>query len=76
MLAVDIQNLMTHEVGHWLGLGDLGDEDRHAQLTMFNGLEDGAGRVELRKNTLGYGDILGARSIYPCSCPIPDIYFP
>jgi len=57
--AYDIQNIMTHENGHWLGLNDLysaTDKD----LTMY-----GYGMTgELKKDTLGLGDILGINTIY------------
>lgn len=73
---LDIQDVMTHEIGHWLGLGDL-YEPEYAELTM-NGFGN-AGRanwVDFRKATLGLGDILGARAQYPCDCPAPVIFEP
>lgn len=56
----DLQNIGTHEFGHWIGLDDLynsADKD----LTMY-GYGDTA---ELKKNTLGVGDITGTLSIAP-----------
>jgi len=56
----DLQNIATHEFGHWIGLDDLYspvDED----LTMY-GYGDTA---ELKKDTLGAGDILGVNYIIP-----------
>jgi hypothetical protein len=57
---VDIQNIMTHEAGHWLQLNDLYDEVA-AEQTMFGYAEDG----ELKKRSLESGDIAGVRYIYP-----------
>ena len=58
--AYDAQNILIHEIGHWVGLDDLydtADED----LTMY-----GYGsKQELKKDTLESGDISGAGTIYP-----------
>ena len=58
--AYDAQNILVHELGHWIGLEDLygsSEED----LTMF-----GYGsKQELKKDTLESGDSLGAGKIYP-----------
>ena len=56
----DVQNIGTHEFGHWVGLDDLyttADKD----LTMY-GYGDTA---ELKKDTLGTGDILGVNTVTP-----------
>lgn len=56
----DVGNIATHEFGHWIGLNDLyssADKD----LTMY-----GYGfTAELKKDTLGAGDALGAAAITP-----------
>jgi len=56
----DLQNIGTHEFGHWIGLDDLyatADKD----LTMY-----GYGDLqELKKDSLGSGDITGVNSILP-----------
>ncbi len=56
----DVQDIGTHEFGHWVGLDDLYnsiDQD----LTMY-----GYGSTaELKKDTLGLGDILGVNSVAP-----------
>jgi len=56
----DLQNIGTHEFGHWIGLDDLyniADKD----LTMY-----GYGDLkELKKDTLGLGDVTGVNSILP-----------
>ncbi|HHT9127077.1 MAG TPA: matrixin family metalloprotease [Candidatus Brocadiia bacterium] len=56
----DVQNIATHEFGHWVGLDDLYDtvdED----LTMY-GYGDTS---ELKKDTLGTGDTVGATAVSP-----------
>jgi hypothetical protein len=57
--AYDVQNILTHEVGHWVGLDDLYnsvDQD----LTMYGYGDKG----ELKKDTLARGDTLGMDAIY------------
>jgi hypothetical protein len=55
-----VQNIATHEFGHWVGLDDLyatTDKD----LTMY-----GYGETkELKKDSLGLGDITGATTVNP-----------
>ncbi|MGQ9515463.1 MAG: matrixin family metalloprotease [Thermoproteota archaeon] len=56
---MDVQNIMTHEFGHWAGLADLySDEDYW--LTMYGY----AGYGETYKRTLGLGDINGLEAVY------------
>lgn len=58
--SYDIRNIMTHEAGHWIMLGDLYN-NKDSFLTMY-----GYGAVaELKKDTLGYGDVLGVQKAYP-----------
>lgn len=55
----DVQNILVHELGHWVGLGDLYDQ-ADEDLTMY-----GYGSLrELKKDTLESGDTLGVQSIY------------
>ena len=55
----DVQNIMTHEAGHWLMLEDL-YQWKTQKLTMY-----GYGALgELQKRTLGVGDELGIDRIY------------
>lgn len=54
-----VRNVVAHEGGHALGLGDLGDP--HGNLTMFGIVLRG----ELKKATLGRGDLRGAEAQSP-----------
>lgn len=57
--SYDLQNIATHEFGHWLVLGDL-YSPRDSALTMY-----GYGYLgETIKSTLGKGDISGINRIY------------
>ena len=56
----DLKNLATHEFGHWVGLDDLYNQ-ADKDLTMY-GYAD---TQELKKDSLGAGDISGARVILP-----------
>ncbi len=58
--AYDVQNIAVHEFGHWIGLDDL-YSDNEKDLTMYG---YGAGG-ELKKRTLGTGDITGAQAVAP-----------
>ena len=58
--AYDLQNIATHEFGHWVGLEDLFD-DSHKDLTVYG---FGAGG-EVKKRTLGTGDISGKNELEP-----------
>lgn len=56
----DAQNIMTHELGHWLGLNDEYNAGLFGDNTMY-----GYGAVkEVKKNTLTTGDISGIGAIY------------
>jgi Matrixin len=52
-------NIVTHELGHHIGLEDLSDP--HGALTMY-GI---TGRGEMTKATLGRGDMRGAETVSP-----------
>jgi len=56
---MDVQNIMTHEFGHWAGLADLYDSADY-WLTMYGRGSYG----ETYKQTLGLGDILGLEAWY------------
>jgi len=57
---MDVQNIMTHEFGHWAGLDDL-YSDSYYWLTMYGYSKNG----ETYKRTLGHGDINGLEAVYP-----------
>lgn len=56
---MDVQNIMTHELGHWCGLNDL-YSDADYWLTMYGYSNYG----ETYKRTLGLGDVLGLEAVY------------
>ena len=60
--AADLKSVMTHEAGHWWGLGHV-DPSAHGKLTMRGG---GAAAVVCNDmlRTLGRGDVLGMRALY------------
>lgn len=56
---MDVQNIMTHEFGHWCGLNDLYNNADY-WLTMYGYADYG----ETNKRNLGLGDILGLQAVY------------
>lgn len=54
-----VVNVTSHELGHQIGLDDLGDP--HSGLTMFGRISRG----EMKKTTLGSGDLRGAGRLSP-----------
>ena len=56
---MDVQNIMTHEFGHWCGLNDL-YANKDYWLTMYGYSNYGY----TYERTLGLGDILGLQSVY------------
>lgn len=54
-----VANVAAHEIGHQLGLDDLGDP--HGALTMFGRMSKG----ETSNTTLGRGDLRGASALSP-----------
>lgn len=57
---VDVQNIVTHEAGHWLMLGDLYNKPANDQ-TMYGR----SAEFELQKRSLESGDEAGIQEIYP-----------
>jgi hypothetical protein len=69
---VEIMTTIVHEIAHTLGLADLvGDET--SELTMDTEPDEPGVRASV---TLGLGDVLGIRALYPTSAPMPPIYSP
>lgn len=58
--SYDAQDILTHELGHWVGLDDLYSANEE-DLTMYG---YGA-KQELKKDTLESGDTAGVQTIYP-----------
>jgi hypothetical protein len=61
-VSTDIQNTLTHEVGHVLGL----DHSSDSSATMFNTAKTG----ETSKRTLAEDDVNGVCAIYPEGQPV------
>ena len=58
-LLMDVQNIMTHELGHWAGMGDV-YESGGIEETMYGYSTEG----EIKKRDLYYGDIRGIAEMY------------
>jgi hypothetical protein len=58
-LLMDIQNIATHELGHWAGMGDV-YEYAAAEETMYGYSDEG----EIKKRDLYTGDINGITALY------------
>lgn len=56
----DAQDILTHELGHWMGLNDHYTSS-YVDNTMYGYGSPG----EIKKNTLTTGDITGTQAIYP-----------
>lgn len=62
----DIQNVVTHEVGHVVGLGH---PDASAPGAVETTMYESAGMGEIRKRTLAQDDMDGMCAIYPAAAP-------
>ena len=62
-IATDIQNTLTHEIGHLLGLAHVGDKDATMYEKTFQG--------ETTKRALHPDDVSGVCAIYPYGKPTP-----
>lgn len=58
-LLMDVQNIATHELGHWVGMGDV-YESTAAEETMYGYSTEG----ETKKRDLYKGDIAGITGLY------------
>lgn len=68
----DIQAVVTHEIGHWLGLDHRGDGNA-AEQTMFTTIQPG----ERKQSTPALGDITAVRRAYACKkCPPVKVFTP
>jgi hypothetical protein len=75
--GTDLGAVLAHAWGHALGLGDLG-AIKDQLLTDSGGITAGPdcssyGPICRYAVTLGLGDVLGARHLYPTSAPMPFI---
>ncbi len=55
----DSQNILTHELGHWMGLND-----HYTSEYMENTMFGYGAKAEVKKNTLTTGDVVGVGVIY------------
>jgi len=58
--AYDAQDILTHELGHWMGLNDFYDATNYQNATMYGYGAKG----EIKKDTLSTGDVDGVLAIY------------
>ena len=70
--ALDLLDVVTHEWGHVLGLAHVPD----TELTMYDGNSQQVFSLSRKRVSLGLGDVLGLREMYPCGCPMPSIHAP
>jgi len=56
----DAQNILTHELGHWVGL-----DDEYAGIFADNTMFGYGSKGELKKDTLTWGDLTAVTSVYP-----------
>ncbi len=61
-LKMDVQNIVTHELGHFLVLDDL-SSPKTFDLTMYGFSDTG----EIKSRTTGFGDELGVAELYASS---------
>jgi len=71
--AIDLQAVATHEAGHVLWLQHPEQPEAREMTMSVEKNQIGGDRFG---TTLGLGDVLGVRALYPCSCPLPPIYDP
>ncbi len=64
---MDVQNIVTHELGHFFVLDDL-SSPKTSDLTMYGFSDTG----EIKSRTLGLGDELGVTKLYASSDTVED----
>jgi hypothetical protein len=64
---VDVQNILTHEFGHWMRLLDIYSPPTCSEVTMWNSASYG----ETKKRTLEQADLDGLFSLYGARVTIP-----
>ena len=64
----DVQEILTHEMGHWLSL-----TDQYSDTSSSQTMHGSADPNETRKRTPALGDVIGLQTAYPCgsgdNCP-------
>lgn len=70
--VMDLQNTMTHEVGHVIGLDHPPSTRTYAETTMFAS----APSCETKKRSLDEDDIAGFCDIYPAGLPVAQCFPP
>lgn len=58
--SYDAQDILSHEIGHWMGL-----DDTYSSLYLDNTMYGYGSKGEVKKNTLTTGDAQGVQAIYP-----------
>lgn len=74
--ASDLASILAHEWGHVLGHGEMTDSDGRDMTMNPSGGVDKAGVLNRKQVTLGLGDVLGVRHLYPTSVGMPILYSP
>lgn len=58
--SYDAQDILTHELGHWLGL-----DDEYTAVYINNTMYGYGSKNEIKKDTLTTGDKTGIKAVYP-----------